>query len=309
MLNVMALRYFVETVRLGSFTAAAQFLQVRQSTVSKMVRVLEDQVGDTLIVRNGKPLLLSDVGRVLFDQGSVLLKDLERLEQEVHAVQALSKGQLKVGIPPMINLLFTSVLKDFRDRYPSIQLEVIEQPGPAIEQLVASNALDMGFSIAPVATGLGLQHHSVAHYPVYALALPELLPRNNTPISLQQLCKKPLLLLNEDFGLTRLIRHHLFLEQLQPRVYAQSSQGDWLVSMAQAGLGVAILPQPFCQRLPDDLVVRVIEQQQPLQWEVVLLWNGSYLSQAAKAWLECCMPIFQEDHWGELEQQIASMPH
>lgn len=307
MLNVIALRYFVETVRLGSFTAAAQSLQVGQSTVSKMVRNLEDQLGETLIVRSGKPLLLSDVGQVLFEKGSQLLWDLARLEQEVHAVQALSKGQLKIGIPPMINLLFTAALKEFRERYPTIQVQIIEQPGPAIERLVALGELDMGFSIAPIATDLRLAHNAVVNYLVYAVGVPELLPRNKAPISLQQLSKKPLLFLNDDFGLTRLLRQHLLLEQLEPKVYAQSSQADWLISMAQAGLGIAVLPQPLCQRLPEDLVVRVIEQSQPLHWEVVMLWNGRYLSQAAKAWLECCLPVFQENHWQELEQQLQSI--
>lgn len=307
MINVMGLRYFVETVRLGSFTAAAQSLQVGQSTVSKMVRNLEDQLGETLIIRSGKPLILSDAGQVLFEKGSQLLLDLKRLEQEVHAVQALSKGQLKLGIPPMINLLFTEALKEFRERYPTIQLQIIEQPGPAIEQLVAMGELDIGFSIAPIASDLKLAQNPVASYLVYALALPELLPRSKAPISLQQLSKKPLLFLNEDFGLTRLIRRHLLLEQLEPKIYAQSSQGDWLISMAQAGLGIAVLPQPLCQRLPENLVVRVLEQGEPLHWEVVMLWNGRYLSQAAKVWLECCIPVFQENHWEDLERQMESI--
>ena len=307
MINVMGLRYFVETVRLGSFTAAAQSLQVGQSTVSKMVRNLEDQLGETLIIRSGKPLILSDAGQVLFEKGSQLLLDLKRLEQEVHAVQALSKGQLKLGIPPMINLLFTEALKEFRERYPTIQLQIIEQPGPAIEQLVAMGELDIGFSIAPIASDLKLAQNPVASYLVYALALPELLPRSKAPISLQQLSKKPLLFLNEDFGLTRLIRRHLLLEQLEPKIYAQSSQGDWLISMAQAGLGIAVLPQPLCQRLPENLVVRVLEQGEPLHWEVVMLWNGRYLSQAAKVWLECCITVFQENHWEDLERQMESI--
>lgn len=304
MLNVMALRYFVETVRLGSFTAAAQFLGVGQSTVSKMVRTLEDQIGETLIIRNGKPLLLSDVGQVLFEKGSVLLQGLVQLEQEVHAVQALTKGLLKVGIPPMINLLFTDVLKEFRERYPTISLQVIEQPGPAIEELVATEQLDLGFSIAPIAPDLELQTNRVAQYPVYALGSTQYLSHSKAPIGLQQLSKKPLLLLQDEFGLTRLIRQRLSQEQLQPRVYAQSSQGDWLISMAQAGLGVAILPQPFCRRLPEDLVFRVIEEINPLHWEVMLLWNGRYLSQAAKAWLECCALELEAKDWRTLMQHI-----
>lgn len=307
MFNVVALRYFVETVRLGGFTAAAQSLGVGQSTVSKMVRSLEDQVGELLIVRNSKPLLLSDVGQVLFEKGGQLLQDLKQIQQEVHQVQALTKGYLKIGLPPMINLLFTSALKEFRERYPEIQLQIIEQPGPAVEQLVASGQLDFGFSIAPIAPDLALKTNRVISYPIYALGLAEHLPRTQAPISLQQLVKKPLLFLNDEFGLTRLLRRHLLQDQLQPLIYAQSSQGDWLISMAQAGLGVAVLPQPFCQRLPDALSYRVIEQVHPLQWEVVLLWNGRYLSQVAKAWLECCALVQPEQDWHELLYQISQI--
>lgn len=304
MINVTALEYFIETVRLNSFTAAAQYLGVSQSTVSKMVKSLETDVGEILIIRSGKPLLLSDAGRVLYDKGTDVLLSLRRLEQEVHAVQALQKGHLKIGIPPMVNLLFTEVVKDFRERYPTIFLEISEPPGPAIEQLVAKNELDLGFSIAPVDQSLSLGHEVVASYAVYAISTPELLPRSKESLSLNLVAKKPLLLLNDDFGLTRLLRQRFTTEQLTPHIYAQSSQWDWLISMAQAGLGVALLPEPFCARLPNDLVYKVIEESTPLRWDVALLWNGRYLSQAARAWLDSCQSHIDGDWLHEAMEQL-----
>lgn len=303
MLNVSALEYFVETVRLNSFTAAAQYLGVSQSTVSKMVKILETDLGETLIIRSGKPLLLSDAGRVLYDKGSEVLASLRALKQEVHAVQALQKGHVKIGIPPMVNLLFTEVVKDFRERYPNILLEISEPPGPAIEQLVAKNELDLGFSIAPVDQSLALGHEIVASYAVYAISTPDLLPRNKGALSLDLIAKKPLLLLNDDFGLTRLLRQRFATEQLKPHIYAQSSQWDWVISMAQAGLGVALLPEPFCSRLPNDLVYRVIDEPAPLRWEVAL-WNGRYLSQAARAWLDSCQAHIEGDWLHEAMEQL-----
>lgn len=301
MLNVIALRYFVETVRLSSFTAAAQSLGVSQSTVSKMIKNLEDQMGEQLIIRNGKPLLLSDTGRVLYEKGATVIDALLHLEKEVHEIQALRKGRVHIGIPPMINLLFTDVMKHFREQYPNIALHIQEQPGPAIEQLVAKDELDLGFSIAPIDQYLPVVGQAVASYPVYAIFTPELLPRSKSGLSLTQVVKKPLLLLNDDFGLTRLLRQRFAKEQLQPRIYAQSSQWDWLISMAQAGLGVALLPEPFCQRLPETLTYRLIEESEPLFWQVVLLWNGRYLSQAARAWLECCQDLLGGS-WLEAEE-------
>jgi DNA-binding transcriptional LysR family regulator len=69
---------------------------------------------------------------------------------------------------------------------------------------------------------------------------------------------------------------------------AQSGQWDWLVEMASAGIGVALLPEPFVARLAEDRVqaVRIVEPA--LDWQVAHVWNGRYLSHAARAWLAVC---------------------
>ena len=54
-MDLRALRYFIETVRRDSFTQAAQALNVTQSTISKMVRQLEDEVGAPLLIRQAVP--------------------------------------------------------------------------------------------------------------------------------------------------------------------------------------------------------------------------------------------------------------
>lgn len=64
-IDIRALRYFVETVQLGSFTQAAAAVFVTQSTISKMVKQLEDEVGQPLLIRDGRRVQLTDIGRVV----------------------------------------------------------------------------------------------------------------------------------------------------------------------------------------------------------------------------------------------------
>lgn len=68
-IDIRALRYFVETARLQSFTQAASSLSVTQSTISKMVRQLENEVGQPLLIREGRQVRLTDVGRVCTHAG------------------------------------------------------------------------------------------------------------------------------------------------------------------------------------------------------------------------------------------------
>lgn len=290
-MNVRALRYFIETVKHKSFTKAALHLGVTQSTVSKMVRQLEDEFGETLIIRDAKGFLLSDAGKVILDRGVDVLHSIERLRSDVLATQSLKQGVLRLGIPPMINLLFTDVLHKFSSLYPDIDLHIQELPGPAIEQHVASGELEMGFSISPVASELAISARTVASHSVWALATENTFSGNTKKISLNELAPLPLIFLNDDFGLTRLLRKAFTQNGVTPTIVAQSSQWDWVVSMATSGLGVALLPEPFLSRIqhPPAQMAEIIEPA--LRWEVVHVWNSAYLSLAAKAWLSCCESV------------------
>lgn len=287
MLNLNALVYFVETARLRSFTQAAHTLGVSQSTVSKMVKNLENDLGDVLIVRQSTPLKLTAIGEHLYKKGQHILQAITELEHDVHAMQSLKMGRLRIGIPPMVNLLLTHTLKQFRERYPDIALVINEPPGPMIEKEVAAGRLDFGFSIAPVEQGLALKQEVFADFPLYAIAQQHVIDRLNNPLTLAQLANKNLLLLNEDFGITRLLNLHFAKANVTPTIYAQSSQWDWLISMAQAGLGIALLPEPFTEQLPAGMACRQIEDP-TLRWQVVLLWDALYLSDSEQAWLEMC---------------------
>ncbi|VDR30363.1 Ben and cat operon transcriptional regulator [Raoultella terrigena] len=65
-MDIRTLRYFVEVVRQQSFTRAAEKLFVTQPTISKMLKNLEDELNCTLLIRDGRRLLLTDTGRVVF---------------------------------------------------------------------------------------------------------------------------------------------------------------------------------------------------------------------------------------------------
>jgi DNA-binding transcriptional LysR family regulator len=290
-LDIRSLRYFVETVRLNSFTQAAEVLNVTQSTISKMVRQLEDEVGAQLLIRDGRKLSLTDTGRIVFQHGQEMLASMRQLTLEVRDTQALRRGSLAVGIPPMINLLFTPVLKAFRERHPDITLILQENTGPAIERQVAAGELEIGLTVLPADPALQLVSVEIASYPIWALAEAGTFRKQRTTLDFKALRDMPLVLLKDDFALTRTLRRTFRDAGFEPKIAAQSGQWDWLVAMASAGLGVALLPEPFIHRLATERLeaVRIVEPE--ISWQVAHIWNGRYLSHAARAWLEVCQSV------------------
>lgn len=290
-MDLRSLRYFVETVRLNSFTQAAESLHVTQSTISKMVRQLEQETGAQLLIRDGRKLALTDIGRVVYARGEDMLASMRRLAQEVHDTQTVERGQLTVGIPPMINLLFTPVLKAFRERHPQIALTLLEDTGQAIERKVANGEVEIGLTVLPADPALALQTATIASYPLWALAAQGTFRKGRATLPFRALDGLPLVLLTDDFALTRSLRAAFGAAGFEPQVAAQSGQWDWLVAMASAGMGVALLPEPFIGRLalgPLD-AVRLVEPALP--WQPAHVWQGGYLSHAARAWLDVCEEV------------------
>jgi len=139
-MDVRALRYFVEVVRQQSFTRAAETLFVTQPTISKMLRHLEEELGCTLLLREGRKLHLTDSGQVVYQRGLTILQAFKQLEMEIGDINQLKTGELRLGVPPMVGMQIAGSVSAFRQRYPGIALNIVESGGLAVQEAVLSGA-------------------------------------------------------------------------------------------------------------------------------------------------------------------------
>ncbi|MFS8978918.1 LysR substrate-binding domain-containing protein [Cupriavidus necator] len=292
-IDIRALRYFVETARLQSFTGAARSLFVTQSTISKMVRQLEDEIGKPLLVRDGKTAFLTDVGKVVYERGLEALGVVHRLTLEVADLAALGRGQLTVGLSPMANLFFSPAVSTFRKRYPNLELNLAEHGGHLIEKMVAAGELEVGATVLPGEISASLSTRQFAKYPIWAVGPPEASWAGSSTVQLRALKDEPLILLTDEFSLTHRIRQAFVDARPHPKVVAQSGHWEFLASMAQAGLGTTFLPEPFLSRLaPRDKLSLARLTEPEIDWALAHIWlAGRYLSHAARAWLSTCNEV------------------
>lgn len=122
-MDIRTLRYFVEVVRQQSFTRAAEKLFVTQPTISKMLKNLEDELNCILLIRDGRRLLLTDTGRVVFERGLALLAEFRQLEAELSDINQLKTGVLRLGIPPMVGMLMVGADWPFSPALPRRRIE------------------------------------------------------------------------------------------------------------------------------------------------------------------------------------------
>lgn len=285
-MELRALRYFVEVVRQRSFTLAAERLFVTQPTISKMVKALEDEVGAPLLLREGRQMVLTDEGRIVHQRGQEVLAAHARLQAELDDIGTLGRGALTVGIPPMGGSLFTPAIAEFKRRYPKIELKLFEQGSRGIEAALSAGELELGGLLLPVDAEL-FDVLPMSRQLLWLVARHGSRWDDALQVRLADLAGEPFVFYGESLALNDVVTRACRDAGFAPTIVARSSHWDFMAALVQAGLGIALLPAPYCRRLDAAQFTCRAVCEPDIFWEMAIGWRrNGYLSHAARAWLE-----------------------
>ncbi|MBB4778141.1 MULTISPECIES: hydrogen peroxide-inducible genes activator [Actinomadura] len=151
--TVAQLRAFSALAEHLHFRDAAAALRMSQPALSAAVAALEESLGTRLVERTTRRVLLTPAGERVARRAEVVLAELDRLVDDVRAVQGPLVGQLRVGvIPTVAPYLLPVVLPRVAKEFPSLELSVREEKtGHIVAELLAGR-LDVVLLALPVAT-------------------------------------------------------------------------------------------------------------------------------------------------------------
>ena len=171
---------FVRVVELGSFTKAADALGLSKAAVSKYVNRLEHRLSARLLHRTTRRLALTEAGEALFARSRAALAEIAEAENDVAQLTGKPRGLLRVTAPGYFGVTTLAPrLKDFRLRYPDIQLDL--DLSDRIVDIVKER-----FDVAVRISALGdssLVATRLAPCPTALVASPAYLRRRGTPKS------------------------------------------------------------------------------------------------------------------------------
>lgn len=120
--RIQTLQVFSHVVETGSFSKAADQLNLHVSAVSKAVKYLENQLGSRLLNRTTRSLKLTAEGEVFYEKAQFLLTELEETFQDLSSVSQQEKGKLRIELPTAIAPFVIAKLPSFKQQYPDVQL-------------------------------------------------------------------------------------------------------------------------------------------------------------------------------------------
>ncbi|WP_411344155.1 cidABC operon transcriptional activator CidR [Paenibacillus sp. WLX1005] len=285
-MDIRHLEYFMEVVRTGSFTKAAEALFITQPTISKTIRSLEEELGAPLFNRIGRTVELTDAGRVIEQQAQTIVKSFQSLSSQLDDLRNLESGHLRIGLPPMIgSRFFPQIIGEFHQLYPNVTIQLFEDGGKKVESDVVNGSLDIGMTVLPVAENV-LEHFSFREEKLNLLVPTTHRLVGRKQVEMKELAEDSFIIFREDFTLHGRIIDSCIKAGFQPRVIYESSQWDLISEMVGAGLGIALLPETICSQINQEHLHIIPGIQPVIPWQLGMIWHRErYLSFAAREWL------------------------
>jgi len=241
-LNLHLLRMFAAVARTGSFSRAAELLNISQPAISKGVRDFELQVGCRLLNRSPKGVLPTPEGMALAKHAETLFAAERAAEDELSALRGLHNGSLRIGASTTIaTYMIARYLGAFHRAYPGIDLHLVSANTRDIAEQMTAQDIDIGLVEGPieergiVAEPWRTDVMVLIAAPDHAFALtPE-------PIAPKRLNDEVLILREPGSGSREVVTQALAIHGIEPMRTLEIGSTAALKQVVAAGLGVSIV--------------------------------------------------------------------
>jgi LysR family nitrogen assimilation transcriptional regulator len=213
--NLKQLEYFVRVAELGSFSKAALILNIAQPALSRQVRLLETDLHVTLLTRNGRGVVLTEVGQRLFDHSVGILQLVARAAEDVAAARDEPAGRIVIGLPPSIGRRLTlPLVEGFAAHLPKARLAIVEGLSTHLTEWIATGRVDLGLIHNPEPKP-AIEVTPVLEEPLGLVSPATGRSAKATPLPLAELARFPLILPERTHAMRKLIETQAALANLK----------------------------------------------------------------------------------------------
>ena len=271
MIEMRQLVYLDAVYKHKNFTKASKELYVSQPTVSAAIRVMEQELGMTLIERTPKSVVFTPAGEVLMQRVHALLSDYNDMLTEANELSRKASYTLRLGIASILSSdIFPLLYKGFLPKHSELKIQLDEDGGLGHIRKLLDEELDMALNGIPE----DLNTDELSAIPVCRREI-KLIMHNTHPLAhydrvpLKKLDKENVSMLYSPGVMEQLLERTFTASGIQPNVVSQHSQIHGMLEMVLTGCSVGFVnlaPEATAMEKYEDLVLRSFEQ--PIEFMV-----------------------------------------
>jgi DNA-binding transcriptional LysR family regulator len=242
------IRSFLALARAGSFTRASAELHMAQPTLTVQIQQLEQAVGVKLFDRSKRHVALTQAGRDLLVPLERILIDIEAIATNAEELLEHRRGLVTVAaLPSIAARLLPKAIKTLAESFPGITVRVYDGVAVTVAAMVKSGQVDFGISSQTYADR-ELTSQVLLMDRLCAVVAPSHPLARKRSMSLHELARHPLILMVKDSSSRQIVDLAFDREGLVSNVAYETTYGTSVAGMAEAGLGIGILPESMVDR-------------------------------------------------------------
>ena len=243
-MKLQQLRYLREVAKRGlNLSEAAEALHTSQPGISKQIRLLEDELGVDILVRNGKRVVdVTKPGRVILDIAERILQDAENLKQVGREFRDQAAGTLTIATThTQARYSLPRVVSEFKRRYPKVRLTLQQGSPPQLAEMVMAGEADI--AIATEALDQYPKLLALAGYQWrHCVVVPEKHPLlREKRVTLEMLAQYPIITYDPAFAGRSHIDEAFRAQELAPNIVLSAVDSDVIKTYVELGLGIGII--------------------------------------------------------------------
>lgn len=285
-MDLREMRYIVELSKARHMTHAANHLYISQPALYKALRKVEAELDTTLFYKRGNELLPTDTGKIVIENAQAILNMASHMEKAITATKDLKQGEIRIGFTSVIGTIYLpELLVEFQQKYPEIQLHIVEEGGARLAELTENGDLDIAMVLRPV------RSDALNEIPIIRSQQAVCVPKGHpwytkNVIQIEDFKNEAFVTFNENFSVYNQIMEHFQAAGIQPKIAFSGADGQFLYKYALALKKPIIMPKPMIELYCNNDAINILPFYPAFPWELCLIFpKNSFLSSASKAFI------------------------
>jgi DNA-binding transcriptional LysR family regulator len=274
--------YIQKIAELQNVTKAANELYISQPSLSYYLSKIEGQLGVELFNRNTNPISLTLAGEKYIEKGKQIIALNEELKQELMDISKMKKGRITIGIPrSRAYYMLPNILPEFREKYPYIELDLVETKSENIEDFLIKGKVDFVLMALPVKNKLNDEHldYQIINQEELVLVTKRgMLSQDQYDkdgiVNFKKIKDIPFILLGKGHGIRYAVDELFENHKYDPNVVLETTSNITAFRLASTGMAAAIVPEMMKNLfLPMDEVEYFSLSKDELKWDVAVVFR------------------------------------
>ena len=293
------LEYVIAVAKGGSFSQAAEELNISQPSLSQYIKKIEQQLGTELFDRSGWNVRLTDAGEAYIETGKKILELERQLQSRISDIQDYRSGTLIVGTSPYrSSVMMPETVRAFRENYPGIRPIIREMTSSELLEEAERGQFDLCVTVGPVNAKLFDSAPIMEEEVVLAVPAPfdpmpavTMTGRRHPALDAAKLDGQSFIMINENQLMQKTLEEICREYGITVNTAAVVKSIQAQIAMVRAGVGMALVPSG-AEKLCGSEVRFYSLQQECARRQVAAIWQkGKDLSVVSRAFLSAMQSI------------------